>query len=144
MYNEDFLYKENLNEKEYEIVEYISCLIEDNDTFDELVNDDMTFVFDGELPENKLLFEKHWIFHLIECLDDSNINDDEFHELSVSIDFDNKEWSDDEKAKALFILDMLRISMIAKAPMSMEFFKNPSFDVLMFANKMDFTDDKKA
>ena len=137
MYDRNFIYKEDLTAKEADIIEFISSLIADTESFAQLVNEEMAFIFGANVPEDKRVFRKHWMFHLAECLEEEHIDKEDFSNLYSSIDFTNSDWTEIEKTKVFSILDMLRINMLARVPASIEFFENPSFEVLMFANKLD-------
>jgi len=141
MYDREFLYQDYLTEKEYDIVKFIVDLISDADGFQELINEEMPFVFGGTLPDDKEYFRKHWLYHLAECLDEGHIDEEDFSNLSTSIDFLNPEWNEDEKMKVMTILDMLRITILAKVPSSIEYFENPSFEVLMYVNDIRIEND---
>lgn len=137
MYDKDFLYSEDINQQQYKIIQFITNLISDSDGFSQLINEEMSFVFEGKLPDDKQYFRKHWMFHLTECLDEGHIDSDDLDVLISAVDFSNPEWTENERYKIFTILDMIRINMMVKVPTSFEYFVNPSFDVLMFANKMD-------
>jgi hypothetical protein len=141
MYDRSFMYKEFLSDKEAEIVKYITNLLSDVDGFGVHLKSEMPFIFGGEIPKDKLGFKKHWLFHLAECMEEGHIDDEDFSNLMMGIDFSNPEWTEDETMKVNTILDMLRIAMLVRVPASMDFFENPSFEILMFANDMDMRDD---
>jgi len=137
MYDKNFLYSDDVTSYEAEVVEFITSLIADVENFTSLVNEEMSFIFGGILPDDKVHFKKHWIFHLAECLEVGHIDEEDLDVLLRAVDFNNHEWTEDERYKIFTILDIIRISMLVKIPKSFEFFDNPSFEVLMFANKMD-------
>lgn len=141
MYDRVFMYKEFITHKEASVVEFVTKLISNNDNFAKSIKEEVPFVFGGKIPDDKISFKKHWLFHLAECLEEGSIDEEDFGTLLNGIDFDNTEWTEDEKIKVNTILDMLRIDMLNTIPASMEFFENPSFDLLMFANNMSEAND---
>jgi hypothetical protein len=141
MYDRDFLYQDYLSNKEYDIAKFIVGMVSDVDSFQQIINEEMVFVFGGKPPKNKKSFKKHWLFHLAGCLEEGHIDEEDFSNLINGIDFNNSEWNEDEEMKLNTILDMIRITMLSKSSSSIEYFENPSFEVLMFVNDMSVEND---
>ena len=64
MYDRAFMYKDFLTPKEASIVEFITNLISDDEKFATSVKEEVPFIFGGKIPDDKISFKKHWIFHL--------------------------------------------------------------------------------
>lgn len=141
MYDRSFIYKEFLTDKEAEIVKYITTLVSDTEEFGLYIKSEIPFIFGGEIPKDKLGFKKHWLFHLAECLDEGHVDVEDFSNLIGGIDFNNNNWTEEETMKVNTILDMLRMAMLVRLPISIDFFENLSFEILMFANNMEIIND---
>jgi len=135
------MYKDFLSPRETSVITHITNLISDTDSFAGHIESENKFIFDAELPKDKAAFKKHWIYYLAECLEESHIDSEDFDTLLNGIDFSNSVWSKEEELKVNTILDILRVEMISKVPSAIDFLKNPSFEVLMFANNMSESND---
>lgn len=119
---------------EYQVDPYtigeINNIIETHpDGVTELIKKDAMFLLNGEIS-NKLL----WISYLIECLSDEQIDREKFEEYKNAINFDILLT---EKDYYLIneILNYLRVKTIKNEPSLIGYMRDPSFEVLMAANK---------
>lgn len=141
MYEREFIYKDFISPKEASVITFVTELISDTDSFAEHIQSENAFIFDGVVPDKKSEFKKHWLFYLAECLEEGHIDSEDFDTLLNGIDFEKSDWTEEEDLKVKTVLDILRVDMVGRIPSAMEFFKNPSFELLMFANDMSETND---
>jgi len=141
MYEREFIYKDFISPKEESVIAFVADLMSNTDIFSQHIQSENTFIFDGAVPDKKSEFKKYWIFYLAECLEEGHIDSEDVATLLNGIDFEKSDWTEEEDLKVKTVLDILRIDMVGRIPSAIDFFKNPSFELLMFANDMSETND---
>ena len=96
----------------------------------EIIKEEVNFLINGNIY-NELL----WVSYLVECLVEGYITGEKYEKYRNAIDFTlplgKKEYYIINE-----ILDYLRVEGVKRVPSLIDDFKNPSFDVLMAANKL--------
>lgn len=136
MHSHDVINKQNLTDDENRIQLLVIDLIKDKSMFTELIKEELAFISRGEVPDSKLRFKPMWLSYLLDSVENELIDMSDFNELKNAINFDIPDWTEMETEYVSMILDMVRISILASNPQAFDFFENPSFDILMYANGM--------
>lgn len=96
----------------------------------ELVKEEADFLINGNITDELL-----WVSYLVECLIDGEIDKEKYKQYRNAIDF-TLPLGKKEYYLINDILNYLRIKNVKRVPSLINDFKNPSFDVLMAANKL--------
>lgn len=133
-----FFGNKKLGAREEFITSNATTVLSDMTGLKESLSIEARFIASGELPVIKSDFESHWLSHLAECVAEEYITESEFDEYSNRIDFSSYSYTDDEMNYVEMILDMVRFELLSKNPRAIEFIENPSFELLMFVNRIDW------
>lgn len=115
----------------YETMKNVELMAQD-------LHEEVDIIAHGIIPNDKRVFKKMWLSYLLDCSERGLITQIDFNELRYQIDFMNSEWSDIELVSANSVVDMIRFMLIEKNPSSIEYLDNPSFELLMYANNLEY------
>lgn len=129
---------DSLNDSDKIIVDMVYDTLKNIELMAEALHEEVDVIARGILPKDKQVFKKMWLSYLLDCHDRGLITDADFSAMAPQIDFSNSDWSERELENANHVVDMIRFTLIEKNPASIEYIDNPSFDLLMYANNLEY------
>lgn len=136
MYSNEVINKIDLNETENKIQMMVIDIIKNKEMFRQLIKEELAFISKGEVPDSKLRFKPMWLSYLLDCVESELMEENDFIELKAAINFDIPDWTPEETEYVNMVLDMVRITILSSNPAALDFFENPSFELLMHVNDM--------
>lgn len=119
-------------------IDIVLSVMHDTVLFANLMKEEARILSKGILPTDKRTFKKIWISYLLDCLNDNYITDSQFDIYYHSIEFDGFEWDDHECKAAQDVIEMIRFMLVHQNPKIVEYIENPSFDLLMYVNDLEY------
>jgi hypothetical protein len=126
------------NHKDSSQIEVVLSVMDNTDLFANLIKEEVDIISKGTLPDDKRTFKKMWVSYLLDCLDESYITDGEFEVYYDSIEFNGSTWTADERESAQDVVEIVRFMLLHQNPNMIEYIENPSFDMLMYANDLEY------
>jgi len=124
---------ETKNRREEYISDAIFEILNDTETFAQLVKKETDFILEKKLSDT---FEYEWGIYLYDCLKEQLISDEEYQYYLSAIDF-NEHNPEDYINIINEIIEILRINMVKNDPEIISSMKNPTFNELMTANNIN-------
>jgi hypothetical protein len=134
-------YYDSLNElmsTDSVLIEHVFGIMNDIELFVRLMQEEAAILSTGIIPDDKRVFKKMWLSYLLDCHDSKYISDEQFNIYYGSIKFDGIEWSAYELEVAHDIVEVIRLMLVHQNLKLMDYIKNPSFDLLMYINELEY------
>jgi len=129
---------ESMNATDSANVAVVFDVMGDIQLFANLMKDEAQILITGVVPGDKSMFKKMWISYLLDCRSDKYITDEQFDVYYNSIEFDGIKWSKHEREAAHDIIEVIRLMLVHQNSNLMEYIENPSFDLLMYVNNLEY------